>query len=106
MSKEQIILDRIHQLAEKCLPAGSNVWLYGSRARGDYHDGSDWDLLLLIDKDRIANADHDSYAYPFVALGWDFGESISPILYSRKQWESYSLTPFYKNVEQDKISIL
>ncbi len=42
MSKEQIILDRIHQLAEKCLPAGSNVWLYGSRARGDYHEGSDW----------------------------------------------------------------
>ncbi|MYA87544.1 MAG: nucleotidyltransferase domain-containing protein [Boseongicola sp. SB0662_bin_57] len=25
------------------------VWLFGSRARGDFHDDSDWDVMAIID---------------------------------------------------------
>ena len=25
------------------------VWLFGSRARGDFHDDSDWDVMVIID---------------------------------------------------------
>lgn len=99
------VIDRIHSVAAKTMPKGSNVLLYGSRARGDYNEDSDWDLLILIDKDKITNSDHDAYAYPFTSLGWDMGLVISPVLYSKQQWQSYSFTPFFKNVEQDKISI-
>lgn len=106
IAKDKNILADIKALAEKTMPKGSHVYLYGSRARGDDNDESDWDLLLLIDKDNITNSDHDNYAYPFTSLGWDCGEAISPILYSKKQWESYSFTPFYKNLEHDKIQIL
>ena len=27
------------------------IFLFGSRARGDYKEGSDWDFFVLIDKD-------------------------------------------------------
>lgn len=27
------------------------VWLFGSRARGDAHDDSDWDILVVVDDD-------------------------------------------------------
>lgn len=106
MDKGQDILRDIHLLAESTLPKGSKVWLYGSRARGAAREDSDWDLLLLVDKERVNNVDFDEYSYPFISLGWEKGETISPILYTNKQWEEYSFTPFYKNVESEKVEIL
>lgn len=52
------ILERIKQLAFAVLPQGSSLWLYGSRARGDENQGSDWDLLVLLDKSRITSEDY------------------------------------------------
>ena len=48
MNRSQVI-DSIKQVAEQVLPKGSTLYLYGSRARGDWHKGSDWDLLVLLD---------------------------------------------------------
>lgn len=103
---QEFVLGRIKEIAKQILPEGGHVWLYGSRARGNATDDSDWDLLITIDKDKITNEDHDKYAYPMTSFGWDMGLVITPILYSKSQWESYSFTPFYKNVEQDKVKIL
>lgn len=47
------VIDNIKQVAKQVLPKGSTLYLYGSRARGDYHEGSDWDLLLLLDKPSV-----------------------------------------------------
>ena len=101
MTNEQVV-QTIRQLAHSVLPKGSSLWLYGSRARGDHHAGSDWDLLILLDKASITAADHD-YAYPFRELGWEIGEEISPHIYPREKWDTWTFLPFYKNVERDKI---
>ena len=104
MTNEQV-LQTIRQLAHSVLPKGSSLWLYGSRARGDHHAGSDWDLLILLDKASITAADHD-YAYPFRELGWEIGEEISPHIYPREKWDTWTFLPFYKNVERDKIVLV
>ena len=99
------ILERIKQLAIAVLPQGSSLWLYGSRARGDESQSSDWDLLILLDKSKITSEDYD-LAYFFRELDWDLNATISPHVYSKKQWEDWSFLPFYKNVEQDKIVLV
>ena len=104
MDKGQI-LERIKQLALAVLPQGSSLWLYGSRARGDEDQSSDWDLLILLDKSKITSEDYD-LAYFFRELGWDLNATISPHIYSKKQWKDWSFLPFYKNVEQDKIVLV
>ena len=104
MDKGQI-LERIKQLALAVLPQGSSLWLYGSRARGDEDQSSDWDLLILLDKSKITSEDYD-LAYFFRELGWDLNATISPHVYSKKQWERWSFLPFYKNVEQDKVVLV
>lgn len=99
------VIESIKSTAEQIMPIGSTVLLYGSRSRGDFSPDSDWDILILLDKDRISNEDYDRYAFPFVALGWEMGEELSTIIYSKKQWQSYGYTPFYKNVENEKKSL-
>ena len=95
MDKGQI-LERIKQLAMAVLPQGSSLWLYGSRARGDESQNSDWDLLILLDKSKITSDDYD-LAYFFRELGWELNAEISPHVYSKKQWQGCRFLPSYNN---------
>lgn len=104
MDKDRVI-NSIKQIAKATLPKNSTLLLYGSRARGDNRQDSDWDLLILLDKPQL-NANDYGVAYPFRALGWEIGEDINPSLYTKKQWDTWTYLPYYKNVEKDKIVLL
>lgn len=84
------------------LPKGSTLYLYGSRARGDYRKDSDWDLLILLDKPKPSPTDWDDMAFPFVDMGWEIGEDISPRACTKEQWFNSPHAMFYYNVEEDK----
>lgn len=86
-------------------PANGRALLFGSRARGDAKSDSDWDLLVLLDKERITAADMDEVAYPIRQLGWDLGEMVNPIMYTTREWHGKSGTPFYKNVMAEGIAL-
>ena len=101
MEHSQVVA-HIKQVAHEVLPKGSVLYLYGSRARGDYHEGSDWDLLLLLDKPKVETADFERYSYPFVEMGWNIGEDIRPHAYTKKEWFTGPHAMFYYNVEEDK----
>ena len=92
-------------MAKSTLPPHSSLWLYGSQARGDAHENSDWDLLILLDKPELEACDY-GVVYPFRELGWDIGEEMNPSLYTKRQWESWTYLPYYKNVNRDKIVIV
>lgn len=104
MDKDNMI-ERLRAVAKKSVPADGKVLLYGSRARGDSHAGSDWDVLVLLNKDCLVQSDYDNVSYPFVLLGCDVGEEINPIMYTTKEWEKYKYTPFYDNITRDGISL-
>lgn len=87
------------------IPSDGKAILYGSRARGDARKGSDWDVLILLNKDKLEQSDYDCISYPFILLGCDIGEEISPILYTTKEWNSYKITPFYENVTREGIQL-
>lgn len=97
------ILKQIKEIGKAVIPKGGRLILYGSRARNDASEDSDWDLLILLDKESIEKSDYDNVLYPFTALSWDVGQLISPVIYTKKNWSNISFTPFYKNVEEDGI---
>ena len=103
--ERKAVIENIKTVAGKTLPANSTLLLYGSRARGDNRSDSDWDLLILLDKPKLTFNDYD-YGYPFSELGWEINEEINTQVYSKKEWEDYHFTPFYKNVEHDKIVLI
>lgn len=53
MSSQRINIAVIKDLASKIIPKEGHVWLYGSRARGTNTDESDWDLLILLEKEKL-----------------------------------------------------
>lgn len=104
--KYQIIIQAFKEKAAQILPAGSRVALYGSRARGDGHPDSDWDLHILIPGDeKLPLSMWDKYAWPFSEIGLYLNEDINPRLYSFAGWLKRSFLPFYKNVEKDAVII-
>ena len=99
------MIDEIKHVAKEVLPDHGKLYLYGSRARGDAREDSDWDLLILLNKPSITTEDEDKIAYPFVVVGWKNDAAVSPQLYTFDEWEARSFTPYYKNVEHDKLLI-
>lgn len=97
------ILDDIRSSLKNNMPMGGKAFLFGSQARGTAHPGSDWDILVILNKDVLEPSDYDTITYPLTSLGWEIGENISPVMYTQKEWDSNKMTPFYKNVQRDGI---
>ena len=101
MSNQQNILDRIKKIILDKDPS-AKVYLYGSRARGTMKPDSDWDLLILLNKDTITTDIERTVTYPLYDLEFEIGEVISPMVYSEKEWNSkHRVTSFYSNIMRE-----
>ncbi len=84
--------------------ADAEVILYGSRARGDARDDSDYDILVIVNGpvDMALEEKMVSNVYP---LELETGAVLTLIVYSRVQWDSplYRAMPFHKNVDREGV---
>jgi predicted nucleotidyltransferase len=100
MSQTNNILEQIKRIVTDRYPS-AKVYLYGSRAKGTEHRKSDWDLLILLNKDITPEVE-ESITYPLYDLEFDSGELISPMVYSEEEWNNkYKFTPFYNAVMKE-----
>ena len=53
------------------MPAGRKAILFGSQARGTARDDSDWDILIILDKEELLPSDYDNVTYPITIVGWE-----------------------------------
>jgi DNA polymerase sigma len=99
------IFNEIQMLKRQILP-DEKLILFGSQARGDARADSDWDLLVILNKEgKRSFEDSTNYGYPFDELGWNNGIAINTIVRTKNQWERGKGFPFYKNVTQEGIEI-
>jgi len=100
----QQIFNEIQALKRQLLP-NERLILFGSQARGDAREESDWDLLVLLNKDNSNfSDDYDKYAYPFAEMGIKYNTYISAKIYTVKDWEKHP-SIFKYNVEREGIEI-
>ncbi len=88
----------IHQIDEN-----ADIILFGSRARNEERDDSDWDLLILTNKPVSLNVEQ-KFRHKLFDLELMFDISLSTFVYNKAEWnEKYRITPLYKNVKNEGI---
>jgi predicted nucleotidyltransferase len=82
--------------------------LFGSYARGEAEEGSDIDVLYLVDAPRSVIAEHAWQVGSAAAdLLLEHGVLISPIVENRAYFaENAALLPFFRNIEQEGVRLV
>jgi predicted nucleotidyltransferase len=105
MARPDDILKRIKYSVPSSEPE-AKIILYGSFARGDNRKDSDMDIIILLEKDQVSREDEKKVKYPLYDIEFDSGQVISPLVFSRKDWETrHKVTPFYQNVISEGIEL-
>jgi predicted nucleotidyltransferase len=99
-----VVLSRIKNLVREVDPT-ADVILYGSRARGDEHQESDWDLLILVDSKT--DLDYERvFRHRLYEIELDLGEAFSVSLYNKNEWRlNHWMTPLYQNINKEGLRI-
>jgi len=83
----------------------ADVILYGSRARGDERQDSDWDILILTDYASNLLIER-KFRNKLYDLELETGEVFSVFVYSKNDWQTkQKITPFYRNVSLEGVRI-
>ncbi|MBR6894197.1 MAG: nucleotidyltransferase domain-containing protein [Bacteroidaceae bacterium] len=102
MADKNRVLNLIRTIVREKEPE-AQIILYGSRARGDYHEGSDWDVIIIVNKPNIEFKERGNLSYEVWDKGLDLGATINAIEYTKKQWDSAPPSLFKHNVLKDAI---
>ena len=103
MEKQNEILLRIKSSVKSTDP-DTIVILYGSTVRGDFHNESDIDLLILLNKDKVNRRDEKRVKYPLYDIEFESGQIISPLVLSKKAWETRHISSAsYDNVTKEGV---
>ena len=102
---KSVLLDKVKNAVKQIEPS-AEIILYGSRARNDFREYSDWDFLVLVDGE-VDTARTDRIRRVLFDVELDTDQVISSIIRSRQEWNSprYSVVPLHRNVEREGIRI-
>lgn len=93
------------ELSEKKYP-DAEIYLYGSHARGNAKALSDWDLLILLNSEKISFSLETEIMDEFYNIELETGQIIAPIIYPLKEWNTkYKITPLYENISKEGIRL-
>jgi len=98
------LLSKIKEQVQS-IESDSEVFLFGSQARGEERKDSDWDILILT-PNKADLKDEQIFRHKLFYLELEYGVAFSTFVYSKYDWNhKYSVTPFYNNIIKEGIKI-
>jgi predicted nucleotidyltransferase len=101
---KSIVLSKIKSLVKE-IDREADVILYGSRARGDEHPDSDWDILILVNSKT--DLDYERvFRHRLYEIELEIGEAFSISVYNKNEWKSkFWMTPLFQNIAREGLRI-
>lgn len=96
------VLDLIRTTVRTTEP-DAQIILYGSRARGDNREDSDWDVIVILNKPPMPHYQRSEIACDLWVKGFDIGEEINAFVYTIDQWNSAPPSLFKHNIKEEGI---
>lgn len=103
MNKRDYILSSVKQRISRIDP-GIKIILFGSRARNEAKNDSDWDFLILT-KHALTIELKNRILDELFETELETDEVLTGIIQNEKVWSEYSETPIYKHILTDGIAI-
>lgn len=82
----------------------AEVWLFGSRARGDARNDSDWDFLVFTNND-LSGGRRWQFSDHLFDIELETGRMISTIVWPQRERSRYAVTDLYSNVMDEGIRL-
>ena len=79
------------------------VYLYGSQARGDYWEGSDYDMLVIVDK-RTPFIREKVLETAEIMMN-KYEKLFSTLIYEDREWRSAQGFPLAWNIKKEGIRV-
>lgn len=80
------------------------VYLYGSYARGDNRDGSDLDVLVVLNDFQRRAAEIRRISELIGDLSLDFEITVSPLFMRESEWKANKF-PLLRNVKKEGVAL-
>lgn len=101
--EDPIIRDFVASLREQMGPRLRRVFLFGSRARGDAQEDSDYDMLVIVDRrtpelrNRILEIE--------TQLMDRYGALVATVLQSEEEWRQAQGSPLARNIAREGMAL-
>ena len=82
----------------------AEVILYGSRARGDFGEESDWDVLVLT-SGRLTNKAEADLRDRIYDIELEHAQSLSTIILDKATWDHWEVMPLHRNVTKEGVAL-
>lgn len=102
---EKNISQRIKAIVKQKDPS-ADVILFGSHSRGQATSDSDWDILILLNRQHVGRITEKEFRDELFDIELEIGEPISAFVFSKHEWETkHSVSPLYQSIVRDGIPL-
>lgn len=82
----------------------AEVILFGSRARGDWTQESDWDFLILLERENLEEL-KTAIRDAMFEIELYTEEVITTLIENKQDWALYHITPLYQNINEEGVVV-
>lgn len=103
--KKNFVVNKIREIVSR-YDNKADIILFGSRARGDWNEESDWDFLVLSELDELSNIKDKIRKDVLNEIEYITFDAVFILFHNKNVWEEdYAVTNIYESIADEGIMI-